>query len=210
MPIGGTRHSIVLNWSSGDLLILTGMKRAMRRILIVLMILGSLLGIPAGLQLTRAEDDTPAAGHAHGGHAAASPASGSPYADRYDPDAAIRSLTPEEIAQIERGEGAGFALPAELNGVPGPRHVLDLAHELGLSHEQVTRVRAVYDEMRAAVIPAGQRYLEAERALEEKFRAGTLTEAALPGRVAEGKRLEAELATAHLIAHLKTAKLLTP
>ena len=176
----------------------------MRRVPIVVVVFVGLLA--AGFLVTAAQD-----GHRHdGGHASATPAAESPYAGRYDLTAPIRALTPEEVAQIERGEGAGFALPAELNGVPGPRHVLDLAHELGLSHEQMMRVQAVYDEMRAAVIPAGRRYLEAERALEEDFRTGALTEADLPGRVAEVKRLEAELATAHLVAHLKTAKVLTP
>ena len=71
------------------------------------------------------------------------------------------------------------------------------------------RVRAVYDEMQAAVIPAGRRYLDALRALEEGFRAGTLTEAELPARVAEVHRLEGELAAAHLGAHLETAEILT-
>jgi Spy/CpxP family protein refolding chaperone len=181
----------------------------MRRNLIVLTILASLMGVSAGLQFTRAEEGTPVVGHAHGGHTAASPASGSPYADRYDPDAAIRSLTPGEIAQIERGAGAGFALPAELNGVPGPRHVLDLSHELGLSHQQRTRVQQIYDAMRAAVMPAGQRYLTAVHSLEEDFRAGTLTEESLPDRIAEVHRLEGELAAAHLVAHLQTAQVLT-
>lgn len=58
--------SIGLNCSSSDLPILMGMRRAMPRILIALLILGSLLGVSAGLQLTRAEDDTPAVGHPHG------------------------------------------------------------------------------------------------------------------------------------------------
>jgi hypothetical protein len=181
----------------------------MRRILVILVILGSLLGVSAGLQLTRAEDGTPAAGHAHGGNAAASPASGSPYADRHDPAAAIRSLTPEEIAQIERGEGAGFALPAELNGLPGPRHVLDLSHELGLSHQQRMLVQQIFDAMQAAVMPAGQRYLTAVHSLEKDIRAGTLTEESLPDRIAEVHRLEGELAAAHLVAHLQTANGLT-
>lgn len=159
---------------------------------------------------TGAEEATPASGHGQRGHASPEASDFSPYADNVDPDAPIRSLTPEEVVQIERGEGAGFALPAELNGVPGPRHVLDLADDLGLSDQQVVGVRAVSDEMRAAVVPAGRRYLDALRALEEDFRAGTLTEAELPGRVAEVKWLEGELTAAHLVAHLKTAELLTP
>ncbi len=184
------------------------MPRLANPISVLAMVLGVLLA--AGLvAATTGAQETPGAGHGHGGHAA-TPAPDSPYAGRYDQSAAIRALTPDEIAQIERGEGAGFALPAELNGVPGPRHVLDFAHELGLSHEQRQRVQAIFDEMRAAVLPAGERYLAAQRALEEDFRAGTLTEQDLPGRVAEVGRLESELATAHLAAHLKTAKVLTP
>ena len=174
----------------------------------LLVLVGASIGIVAGGGYARAAQE----GHGgHGGGApSATPAAGTPYADRYDPAAAIRSLTAEEIGQIERGEGAGFALPAELNGVPGPRHVLALAHELGLSHDQVSRVQAVADAMKADVVPAGERYLAAQRRLEADFRAGAITEEALPGRVAEVYRLEGELAAAHLIAHLQTAKLMTP
>lgn len=163
-----------------------------------------------GLGWVEAQEATPPA-HQHGStHDTAGQSERSPYADGIDLTALIRSLTPIQVAEIERGEGAGFALPAELNGVPGPRHVLDFAHELGLSHQQVEAVRAVGDQMRAAVLPAGRRYLDALQALEEGFRAGTITEAALPERVAEVKRLEGELVAAHLVAHLRTADLLTP
>jgi hypothetical protein len=87
--------------------------------------------------------------------------------------------------------------------------VLDLAHEIGLSHEQRTRVQQIFDVMHAAVIPAGQRYLTAVRSLEEDFRAERLTEQTLPERVAEVHRLEGELAAAHLGAHLQTAQVPT-
>ncbi len=158
-----------------------------------------------------AQDATPGVQHDQAtGHASGSPTADSPYADGYDPAAPIRALTPEEISQIEHGEGAGFALPAELNGVPGPSHVLTLADELGLSSAQHTQVQAIFDEMRAAVIPAGARYLAAQQALEADFRAGTLTETDLPGRIADVFGLEGELVAAHLLAHLQTAQVLTP
>ena len=168
------------------------------------------IGLIAIASLTAVAQHDPHGGGHGDGHGGATPPVGSPYADRFDPAAVIRSLTPEQIAQIERGEGAGFALPAELNGMPGPRHVLDMAHDLGLSHDQRQRVQAIHDDMRAAVIPAGQRYLAALRALEEGFRTGTIAESDLPARVAETARLEGELAAAHLVAHLKTAAVLTP
>jgi hypothetical protein len=185
--------------------------RVFRSVAVACLLLAVLAGaVWYELGATAAQEAIPTPSHGQGWHDSSEASVLSPYVDDVDPDAPIRSLTPEEVAQIERGEGAGFALPAELNGVPGPRHVLDLAHELGLSHQQLTEVRAVSDEMRAAVVPAGRRYLDALQALEENFRAGTLTEAELPGRVAETKRLEGELAAAHLVAHLKTAALLRP
>ena len=61
----------------------------------------------------------------------------SPYAGQEARD--IKALSLEEIADLAAGRGMGLALAAELNGYPGPRHVLDLAPELGLedatSHE---------------------------------------------------------------------------
>jgi uncharacterized protein (DUF305 family)/Spy/CpxP family protein refolding chaperone len=123
---------------------------------------------------------------------------------------AIRALSPDEVAQIARGEGAGFALPAERNGVPGPRHALDLAADLALSGEQRARLQTVFDAMRAAAIPAGQRYLDAQYALETALRDGGLTTERLRDLVAEVNRLEGELAVVHLAAHLETAAILTP
>ena len=122
----------------------------------------------------------------------------------------IRALPAETVEQIERGQGAGFALPAERNGVPGPSHVLELADRLGLSGDQRAQTQAVFDEMRAAAIPAGARYLDAERALEADLRDGAVDEAELTARVAEVSRLEGELAAIHLVAHVKTASILTP
>ncbi|MBA2278103.1 MAG: hypothetical protein H0W06_10105 [Chloroflexia bacterium] len=171
----------------------------MRRIWIASVVMIGVVG--SGSLATMAQEE-----HGHG----STPTAASTYAGGYDPTKAIRSLTPEEIGQIERGEGAGFALPAELNGVPGPRHVLDLAAELNLSSAQIARVQAVYDEMRAVVIPAGRHYLDALQGLEEDFRSGGLTEATLRTGMAEVKRLEGELTVAHLSAHLRTAELLTP
>ena len=134
----------------------------------------------------------------------------SPYADAYDPDAEIRALGTDAVAQIRRGGGASLALPAELNGVPGPRHVLDLADELSLSANQQTRVQGVFDRFQRAAVPAGERYLIAEQALEEGFRTGALTEQTLPDRVAAVSQLEGELVAIHLIAHLQTAEILAP
>ncbi len=68
----------------------------MRRIFIV----GTIIGIVVtGTLATIAQQG-------HGAHS--TPAAGSSYADRVYPSTAIRSLTPEVIAQIEWGGGAGI------------------------------------------------------------------------------------------------------
>ena len=55
---------------------------------------------------------------------------GSPYAGQVN--APIKALTAEEQAALLDGQGAGFAKAAELNGYPGPKHVLELSAQLGL------------------------------------------------------------------------------
>lgn len=39
----------------------------------------------------------------------------------------IKALSDQQIDDLREGRGMGLALPAELNGYPGPRHVLGLA-----------------------------------------------------------------------------------
>ena len=45
----------------------------------------------------------------------------------------VKALSADEIADLRAGRGMGFALAAELNGYPGPVHVLEHADALGLS-----------------------------------------------------------------------------
>ena len=45
----------------------------------------------------------------------------------------IKSLSAEDVAALLKGEGMGMAKAAELNGYPGPVHVLTLADELRLT-----------------------------------------------------------------------------
>jgi len=177
--------------------------------------LSALLAVAGGygLQDMGTHDATPTGHHGNqtqDDNATPEPSTRSPYADDYDPDASIHALSAEEVEQIRQGEGASFALPAELNGVPGPRHVLDLVEELALSRDQRAQIQAIYDRFQADAIAAGERYLAAELALEEGFRARTLTAENLSDRVAEVSRLEGELVTIHLEAHLQTAEILTP
>jgi len=168
-----------------------------------------------GLQQATAEQEAASPGH-HGSEeheedaATPQPGTRSPYADAYDPEAPIRALSAELVEQILQGQGASLALPAELNGLPGPRHVLDLADQLDLSPGQQAQVQDVYDRYLADAVPAGERYLAAAQALEEGLRSRAISEEELSALVAEASRLEGELVTIHLTAHLRTAGVLTP
>src|SRR6184192_2927278 len=99
----------------------------------------------------------------------------SPYRDQTA--AEIRGLTPKEISELRKGRGMGLARAAELNGFPGPRHVLDAAREgrLHLSPGQLQAVR-LFDDMAREAQRLGDLILEEERALEGEFRKGTISE----------------------------------
>jgi len=136
--------------------------------------------------------------------AAPAPAAG-PYAG-----SEVASLTAADVAELLAGGGWGFARPAELNGYPGPRHVLDLAGQLGLDDSQKVAVSAIFARMNGEARRTGAAYIEAERAVDQAFRSGRIDGAALAGLVAEAGRLRDRLRQIHLAAHLETAPILSP
>ena len=54
----------------------------------------------------------------------------------------IKALSDQQIADLRAGRGMGLALAAELNGYPGPSHVLELAKSLALPRHNVPRCRS--------------------------------------------------------------------
>src|SRR5579883_151022 len=61
----------------------------------------------------------------------------------------VKALSDEQIADLKAGRGMGLALAAELNGYPGPRHLLDLADQLSLTPAQRAEVQRLFDAMAA-------------------------------------------------------------
>jgi Spy/CpxP family protein refolding chaperone len=123
---------------------------------------------------------------------------------------AIKSLSDTDIEELRRGGGWGLALAAELNGAPGPAHLLDLKDEIGLSADQVAAIEAIFAAMQADAIAAGERLIAAESAIEAAFRAGGLDEATLKGLLNEAAAARSALRFVHLSRHLSTPPLLTP
>jgi len=138
--------------------------------------------------------------------ASAQHAGRSPYAGQEE--RAIKSLSNEDIDELRRGGGWGLALPAELNGIPGPLHLLELQDEIPLRPQQVTEITAVFEEMKAQAIPAGERLIEGERALDAAFAAKSLDEATLRALIGETEAARTELRFIHLSRHLAMQALL--
>jgi hypothetical protein len=142
----------------------------------------------------------PAAGQQHQhGH--------SPYAGMEQRD--IKALSEQQMADLRAGRGMGLALAAELNGYPGPLHVLELGDKLGLSGEQKRKVQQLFEAMKTEAVAAGEKLLESERALNTEFAARTITPERLALLMAQIGERQGTLRAVHLKYHLTTAELLT-
>ena len=131
----------------------------------------------------------------------------SPYAHQGSKE--LKTLSQEEVDELLSGAGMGLARPAELNGYPGPRHVLDLADSLGLTAEQRGSVEGIFRDMHARAVELGQEILDAERALDAAFASGDVTVDALAEIVDRIGSLQADLRAVHLRAHVATREILT-
>ena len=122
----------------------------------------------------------------------------------------IKALSDQQIADLKAGRGMGLALPAELNGYPGPAHVLELADQLRLTADQKARIQDLFDSMKAEAVPLGAKLLDQEAALDRQFATHAITPETLKSETAQIGRIQAELRNTHLKYHLQTAQILTP
>ena len=86
---------------------------------------------------------------------------------------AVKSLSDSEIRGLLDGAGLGYAKVAELNGFPGPKHVLELADDLALTAQQKAETRALFDSMNARARELGARLVDAETSLDAIFAGGS-------------------------------------
>ena len=122
----------------------------------------------------------------------------------------IKALSDEDISGLLNGDGMGFAKAAELNGYPGPKHVLDLGDRLSLTPKQRQQIQAIFDEMSAAAKPLGEELVERERVLDQQFQKGEITSDRLAAETVAIGDLQGRLRAVHLSAHLETRALLRP
>jgi Spy/CpxP family protein refolding chaperone len=122
----------------------------------------------------------------------------------------IKALGSDEIAAYQNGDGMRYALAAELNHYPGPKHVLELSDDLELSVEQKGRVEQIFEAMRGNARDLGVEIVAAERELDVAFVSGTIDDDQLQRQTATIAELQGRLRATHLAAHLTTRDVLTP
>ena len=131
-----------------------------------------------------------------------------PYAGMQDRP--IKTLSDKDVADLQASRGMGLALAAELNGYPGPAHVLELADKLDLTAEQRGKVQQLFDSMKAQAMPLGSRLIEQETELNRLFASRTITPESLKSETAAIALTQGTLRETHLKYHLSTVALLQP
>lgn len=165
------------------------------------LMLGALLALAALL---------PPAGRAQTGGPPPSPDILAPHHETSGPE--IPGLGADEVAELLEGRGMGQARVADVQGYPGPRHVLDAwgAGTLPLSAGQATRIQEIARTMASEARRVGRLVLDTERELALAFRGGGIDATSLRPRVERIAALRGELRTVHLRAHLETRAVLDP
>ncbi|HEX6309441.1 MAG TPA: hypothetical protein VFZ69_14690 [Longimicrobiales bacterium] len=121
----------------------------------------------------------------------------------------IKALDSTAVHSYMTGAGMGFALAAELNRYPGPRHVLELADSLNLTASQREATAQIFERMDRAARGLGEEIVALERELDQRFAHRHIDAATLAGMTERIGVLNGRLRAVHLSAHLEQTALLT-
>ena len=131
-----------------------------------------------------------------------------PYAGQQE--RAIKALSAQEQQDWLDGKGIGLAKAAELNGYPGPMHVLEHASALSLTPAQQEAshrlMRAHKDEVRTL----GRQLIAAEQGLDDAFRKQAARDEDVDRLTREIGVLQARIRAGHLRTHIAQTALLRP
>lgn len=133
-------------------------------------------------------------------------ASESPYTSLQERE--IKALSQEQVAGYEAGQGMSLALAAELNGYPGPKHVLELQDELNLTEAQWRSTETIFKEMQESAADLGHQIVEHERELDRLFASHAIDTDNLGAQIERIAELHGRLRTVHLQAHLEMMEVL--
>jgi hypothetical protein len=122
---------------------------------------------------------------------------------------ATAQVIPPDRDGLEKGEGMGMGMYGEMNGYPGPLHVLELKDSLHLSAEQLAKTQRIFDEMKQQSVALGRTVITMEEKLNNAFRSGTVSEDSVLVLSTTVGQLRGQLRAVHLRAHLLTRPILS-
>ena len=122
----------------------------------------------------------------------------------------IKALSDQQVADLKAGRGMGLALAAELNSYPGPSHLVELSDQLGLTSEQLSSLKRMFDAMKAETIPIGENLVAQEQELDRLFAENVISEQQLKEATENIGETQGRLRNAHLRYHLQARAILQP
>lgn len=121
----------------------------------------------------------------------------------------IKTLSKDDISELQKGSGWGFAKAAELNGYPGPLHILQMESEISLTPTQKNKIQALYQDMNAKAVVLGKELVDLEGAINTAFAEKKIDKDSLEKHVTAIEAIRSSLRILHLSAHLETPSILT-
>ena len=131
----------------------------------------------------------------------------SPYAGQQT--RVIKTLSPDDIKQLSEGQGWGLAKAAELNGIPGPAHLLEMKNEINLTESQVKKIQQLFNAMNDKARKLGKKLIQLETDLNQAFANRKINKAKLLEKLSAIEKVRKDLRYVHLVTHLETPSILS-
>ena len=122
----------------------------------------------------------------------------------------IASLSTKEYEAYQKGEAMGLTTVAEVNNYPAPAQALAFEQGLKLSTTQKQQLKAAVEALDFKAKEMGRFILQHEKKLNDLFFTGKANEGSLIYYCNQLGLYHGELRNAHLQAHLKAKRILTP
>jgi len=121
----------------------------------------------------------------------------------------IKTLSQDDISELQKGGGWGLAKAAELNGYPGPLHILQMESEISLTPKQKNKIQELYREMNSRAVVLGQELIDLEGKLNTAFAEREIDNESLEEYINAIEAIRSSLRMVHLSAHLETPNILS-
>jgi Spy/CpxP family protein refolding chaperone len=120
-----------------------------------------------------------------------------------------QALFPPDKDQLLKGEAAGQNMAAENNGYPSPQKIVSLKDQIGLTKDQLKKIKEIVTNLPISAVVKGQEIIDAEEDLNKLFESGAINERTLRIKLERIGKMRAELRFVHLQIYLKEKQILT-